>query len=119
MASALLACVMVAGYLGLLPALKRLEPKPSWPSQPGTVLGAVGAVQLDRVVVVGPPVKKPRPAIHKVHVKPRTSPATLASSSSSNSQVRAEPAVPNQTFEPGSLAATPPPPDPTCQGEGC
>ncbi len=114
----LLACVMVAGYLGLLPALRQLAPSPVWPDQPGTVIGAVGAVKLDRLVVAGPPTKKPHPAIHKVHQKPRTT-TTLASSSSSNAQVSTEPVGPNPTFDPGGLASQTPPPDPTCQGAGC
>jgi hypothetical protein len=54
LASVLLAGVMIAGYLGMLPLLQSLAAEPSWPEAPPAVASANAAPQV--VTIVAPAV---------------------------------------------------------------
>ncbi len=95
LASVLLAGVMIAGYLGMLPLLQSLAAEPAWPDAPGvsasspTVITVPAAVAPKQVVVLSKPAqvkkttkKSARPA-HRAKPKTGTPARTSGSSNSS------------------------------------
>jgi hypothetical protein len=82
LASVLLAGVMIAGYLGMLPLLQSLAAEPAWPDAPPALAGGAAAAPLV-VTYVAPPAAQTKTEVV------RSKPAKVKKAKKSNANAKA------------------------------